>query len=177
MIFLNRFINHALFKIKILPNITVQEKKRQRNCDLFNAETKPKFLSIYIKQRFFLKEEEPLREKEEVEDWAKNEKRVFAMAFKMESLGKHANELKVHEKTVWRAIKQYSGPDFKSLDYAILGFLENQTNANSHPKFGFFKIVFLKRNGIKCMKNLKACESFWSRVGSIIEKKKWGHNE
>ena len=35
------------------------------------------------------------------------------------SIKKHANELKIHEKTVSTAIKQDSSPDLSPLDYAI----------------------------------------------------------
>ena len=38
--------------IKIQPNMSHQEKKRQRIYDLLNAETQPKFLRLpYTKQR------------------------------------------------------------------------------------------------------------------------------
>ena len=48
------------------------------------------------------------------------------------SLSKHANELKVHKKTVRTAIKQDLRPDFDPFDYAIWGVLENQTDTTSH---------------------------------------------
>ena len=35
------------------------------------------------------------------------------------SIRKHANELKVHEKSVGTAIKQYSSPELDSLDYTV----------------------------------------------------------
>ena len=45
-------IIQVLFKNKIQPNVSEQEKKRQRNYDLLNAETKLKFLCLpYTKQR------------------------------------------------------------------------------------------------------------------------------
>ena len=40
------FIIQALFKNKIQPNMSEQEKTRQRPYDLLNAETKPKFLCL-----------------------------------------------------------------------------------------------------------------------------------
>ena len=44
-------IIQPLFKIKIQPNMSGQEKKGQRIYDLLNAETKPKFLCLlYTKQ-------------------------------------------------------------------------------------------------------------------------------
>ena len=51
------------------------------------------------------------------------------------SIGKHANELKVHEKTVRTAIKQ----DLSPFDYAIWGVLENKTSVTSHLNNGSFK--------------------------------------
>ena len=43
------------------------------------------------------------------------------------SIRKHINDLKVHEKTVRRAIKRDLSPDLNPLDYAIWGILENKT--------------------------------------------------
>ena len=45
----------ALFKIKIQPNMSEQEKKRQRIYHLLNAEIKPKFpvYRIQSKRRIF----------------------------------------------------------------------------------------------------------------------------
>ena len=51
------------------------------------------------------------------------------------SIKKHANELKVHKKTVGTAIKQDFNQDLNPLNYAIWGVLENKTNATSHPNF------------------------------------------
>ena len=39
-------IIQALFKIKIWPNMSEQENKRQRIYYLLNAKTKPKFLCL-----------------------------------------------------------------------------------------------------------------------------------
>ena len=55
------------------------------------------------------------------------------------SIRKHANELKVHEKTVRTAIKLVVSPDINPLDYAICGVLENKTNATPHPNIGSLK--------------------------------------
>ena len=52
------------------------------------------------------------------------------------SMRKHTNELKVHEKTVSIAIKQYLSPGLNPLDNAIWGILENEANATSHPNIG-----------------------------------------
>ena len=57
------------------------------------------------------------------------------------STRKHANELKVHEKTVRTAIKHDLSPDSNPLDYAISGVLENKTNATSNRNIGSFKIA------------------------------------
>ena len=52
---------------------------------------------------------------------------ALATAFKdfTASIRKHANELKVHEKTVRTAIKQDLSPDLNPLDYATWGLLVN----------------------------------------------------
>ena len=52
------------------------------------------------------------------------------------SIRKHANEFKVHEKTVKTLIKQDLSPDINTLDYAILDVLENKINAGSHRNIG-----------------------------------------
>ena len=84
---------------------------------------------------------------------------------------KHANELKVLEKTVRAAIKQDLSPDLNSLDYAIWGVLDNKTNATSHPNFGLHKTATEEEwNKISEEFILKACKSFWSPVDSITEK-------
>ena len=58
-------IIQALFKIKIQPNMSKQEKKRQRIYDLLNAETKPKFLCLpYTKQRKSLYHKRAFKDKE-----------------------------------------------------------------------------------------------------------------
>ena len=57
-------IIQALFKIKIPPNMSEQEKKRQRIYDLLNAESNPKFLCLpYTNQRkgFFSQKKRLLR--------------------------------------------------------------------------------------------------------------------
>ena len=52
------------------------------------------------------------------------------------SIRKHANELKVNEKTVGTAIKQDLSPDFNPFDFSIWGIFENKTSATSHPNTG-----------------------------------------
>ena len=83
-----------------------------------------------------------------MEDWTLNEKKAFLtilnVAIKKDttmSIRKHANELKVHEKTVRTEIKQDIRLDLKLLDYAIWGVLENITNATSHPNICSIKTV------------------------------------
>ena len=57
------------FSIKIPPNMSEQEKKRQRNDDLLNAKTKPKFLyPPYTKQRNFFYRKKAFWGKEGVEE-------------------------------------------------------------------------------------------------------------
>ena len=71
----------VLFRIKIQPYNSKQEKKRQRIYHLLNAETKQKFLCVlYTKQRKICLK-----------------KKIF--------FRKHAMELEVHEKTGRIAIK------------------------------------------------------------------------
>ena len=77
------------FSIKIQPNMSEQEKKRQRIYDLLNAETKPKFLCLpYTKQRkkFFYRKKSFLKKRGGVEDWTKKGKEclltVLSMAVK-----------------------------------------------------------------------------------------------
>ena len=54
---------------------------------------------------------------------------------------KHANELKVYEKTLRTAIKQDLSPDFNTFDYTTWGVLENKTNATSHQNIGSLKTI------------------------------------
>ena len=52
-----------------------QEEKRQRIYDLFNAETKPKFLCLPYTKKW----KHFLQKKGGVEDWIKNEKKAFQL--------------------------------------------------------------------------------------------------
>ena len=73
------------------------------------------------------------------------------------SIRKYANELKVHEKTVWTAIKQ----DLKPPDGAIWDILENKTNAFSHPIIGSLKTAIEEEwNKMSEEFILKICKSF-----------------
>ena len=99
-------------------------KEMTRIYDLVNVETKPKFLCLpYTKQRKFFTEKELFKEKWE---WRIEQKEGFltalAIVIKKDltmSIIKHANRLKVHEKTVRTTIKQDLSWDLDPLDYAI----------------------------------------------------------
>ena len=97
------------------------------------------------------------------------------------STGKHANELKIHEKTMRTAIKQDLSPDLNSLDYAIWGVLENKTNGSSYPDIGSLKTAIDEEwNKMSEEFILKACKSFRrcdTIIDTIIEKKNGGHIE
>ena len=55
------------------------------------------------------------------------------------SVRKHADESKVHDKTMRTEIKQDLSSDLNPLDYAIWSILENKTNTTSHPNIGSLK--------------------------------------
>ena len=95
---------------------------------------------------------------------------ALATAIKKEptaSIRKHANELKVSEKTVRTAIKQDLNQDFNPVNYAIWGVLENKTNATPIQILVRLRLL-LRRNEMKCLKNL-----FWTYAnrfeGLLIE--------
>ena len=71
---------------------------------------------------------------------------------------KHANKLKVHQKTERTAIKQDLSPDLKPFDYTIWGVLENKTYATSHPNIGSLKTAIGKEW------NKTPEELFWSHA-------------
>ena len=52
------------------------------------------------------------------------------------SIRKHANKLKVHEKTVKRPFRQDLSSDLNLLDYTMWSILENKTNATSYLNIG-----------------------------------------
>ena len=61
---ISSIIQTLFFIIKIQPNISEQENKRQRIYDLLNVETKLKFLCLpYTKQRKFFPEQGLFKEK------------------------------------------------------------------------------------------------------------------
>ena len=89
------------------------------------------------------------------------------------SIRKHANDLKVHEKTVRTTIKQDLSQDINPLDYAICCVLENKTNVSSKSNIGSFNTVIeVEWNKMSEEFTLKVCKSFRKRVDTIIEKKK-----
>ena len=63
---------------------------------------------------------------------------------------KHANELKVHEKTVRTAVKQDLNPGLNPLDYVIQDFLENKQMQLPIQILVRLRLL-LRRNGIKCL--------------------------
>ena len=112
-----------------------KKKKRQRIYDLLNVEIK--FLCRpYTTQRKKFTKKEVFKVKGKL-----NKKRkegfLTALATVIQkdptmSIRKHANELKVHVKTVRTAVKQDLTPDLNPLDYAIWSVLEKKTDATSH---------------------------------------------
>ena len=87
------------------------------------------------------------------------------------SVRKHANELKVYEKTGRTAIKQDLSPDFNPLVYIIQAILAKKTNATSHPNIGSLKTAIEEEwNKMSEEFILKACKLFQRRVDAIIEK-------
>ena len=85
------------------------------------------------------------------------------------TIRKPASELKVHEKTVKTAIKQFLSPDLKLLGHAIWSVLENKRNATSHPNIGSLKTAMEEWNKISKEFIFKACKSFQSYVHTNIE--------
>ena len=61
-------IIRALFSIKILPNISEQEKKQQRICDLLHAETKSVSLYTVYKAKKNLLQKRGILRKRGMED-------------------------------------------------------------------------------------------------------------
>ena len=138
--------------------------------------TKPNqnfFFLPYTKQRnFFLRKKGFLR-KRVSGGLNKNQKEGFLTALTMvikkdltTSIKKHANKLKVDDKTVWTAIKQDLSLD--PLDYAVWVFFRN---AISHPNIGSLK-TGIKEEWNKTSEEfiLKAFKSFRRPVDTIIEK-------
>ena len=67
-----------------------------------------------------------------------------------------------------------SNPDLNPLYYAIVGVLENKTNATSHPNIGLLKTAIGEEwNKMSQEFILKACKSFRRRVDTKLEKKGW----
>ena len=75
------------------------------------------------------------------------------------SIRKHADELKVHEKTVRTANKQDLSSDFNPLDYVKWDVLENKTIAASHPNIGSLTTATEKEwNKMSVEFIIKACK-------------------
>ena len=78
----------------------------------------------------------------------KNKKKPFVSAIKKDpttSIRKHANKMKVHEKTMRAAIQQDLRPDLNPFDYAKRGVLKKQTNRTSNPNIGSLKSAIEER--------------------------------
>ena len=111
---------------------------------------------VYPKQMFL--EKKSFLKKRENRGLYKKRKKAFkllAAAIKKDpttSVRKHADELKVHKKSVRTVIKQDLRPDLKPLDYHIWGVLEDKANTTSHPNMGSLKTDIEE----ECQKNL-----FW----------------
>ena len=170
-----------------------QEQKTTKNLWFVSRRNQVKVsLSSYIQSKEKkLTEKEVFKEKWEVEDWIKKRKEnflnVLTSAIKKDPttlIRMHANELKIHEKTVRTVIKQDLSPDRNLLDYVTWGVLEKKTQKKQKKQMQLpIQILVLlrvpfSRNGIKCLKNviLNACKSFRRRVDTITEKK-YRHNE
>ena len=87
------------------------------------------------------------------------------------SIRKHANEFKVHKKTLRRVIKQDLSLDLNPLDYTRGDVLENKTNPTFHPNIGSLGTA-IEEGWNKMSKEfiLKACKSFRRRVNTIFFK-------
>ena len=136
-----------------------KKKTRRRIYDLLNAETKPKYFCLpNTKQTFFFLKKNFLRKGGAVRGLNKKQSEGFLTAlawaikkYPATSIRKHANELSVDEKT---AIKRDFSPDLNLLDYAMWVILGNKTNQLSILQILVCIRLLLRRNGIKCMKNL-----------------------
>ena len=120
------------------------------------------FFAYYRQSKKKIFTEKELFKEKRVEDQTKKQKEAFltalATAIKKElitSIRKHANELKVNEKTVRTAIKQDLSPHCNPLDYTIWGILEIKQMQLLIQILVDLRLL-LRRNGIKYLKN-----SFW----------------
>ena len=168
---MSSIIQGHFLKIKIQLSKSGQEKKRQRIYDLLNAENKSKFLCLpyaLSSKENKITEKVLLKKKGEWRILTKNVKKVFPLLL---TIKKHANELKVHEKTVRIAIKQDLRPDLNPLDDALWSVLENKTKATSHPNTGSLKTA-IEEEWNKTSEEfiLKSCKWFRRCVDKIIKK-------
>ena len=154
-----------------------QKKKRQRIYDLLYTETKSdsraivahSLSTVYQPKKKFLQKKSFLFLRKTGsgrlnKKWKESVLIALAMAFKdpTMSISKHANEFKVHKKTVRTSIEQDLRPDLNLLDYAIWGILENKTNATFHENIGLCKTTI---------------EEEWNKMsGEFILKACWYNN-
>ena len=89
------------------------------------------------------------------------------------SIKKHANELKVLEKTERKANKQDLSPDLSLLDYNRWGVFENKKKKCNFPWKSTFDDEWNKMSEWFIV---KTCKSFWRCVDTIILKN-GGHIE
>ena len=148
----------TLFELKFSP-IWVCSKRNVKESMIWLTQKPSQSFFVYCIQSkeffffffFFLQKTNFLRKRESgglnKKKKTKNKKQkrkvgfltVLATAIKKDpstSIRKHANELKVLEKTVRTPIKQNLSPDFNPFDYAIWGVLENKT-CNFSSKYWF----------------------------------------
>ena len=140
-------IIQALFKIKIQSSMSEQEKKQQRIYDLLKNKLNS-FCLHYTKQRkiFFTVKELFLENGE----WKFEQKMkrmlltCLVAAIKKGptmSISKHANKLKVQEKTVKTAIKQELSPDLNPL-LCYMGKFRKQNKMQLTQILVWFWFVF-----------------------------------
>ena len=106
-----------------------------------------------------------------MEDWTKKRKEGFLTdlhtAIKKDpttSIRKHIIELKVYDKTVWTAIKQDLNPDFNPARLRFMGCFRKTKQMQLPIQIFLCLRLLLRKNGIKCLKNL--C---WSRHANCFE--------
>ena len=122
-----------------------KEKKWQRIYDLLNAKTKPKFFFFVYRiqkgRKMFLQKKSVLKKKRVSGGLNKKQKgSALATAIKKDpttSIRKHANELKVHKKTVRTALKQDLSPDHNPFWLCYIGHFRKQNKCNFPLKYWF----------------------------------------
>ena len=109
------FIIQAVFNYN-----SAQGNKQQRIYDLLHAETKPNESCVYKVKKTILRKKEDFKDKGEWRNEQKKKDVLTALATSIKkgptmSIRKYPKELKVHEKTVWTAIKQDVSQDINPL--------------------------------------------------------------